>query len=140
MKRSLMAIGLALLVLVGGCTGDSGTTTTTPAPTGPFTDIFTSIIYPGDVVTHSFAVTATGTVTVTLTNAGPPATVVMGLGIGVPNPAGPGCSLTTAVNTSAGSTPQITTTANNGFYCIAIFDVGNNIPEGESFSITIVHP
>ena len=137
MRKALRAIGLALIVLTAGC-GDSGTTTTTPAPiTGPFTDIFTSIIYPGGFSAHSFSSRA-GTITVTLTSAGPPA-VVMGLGIGVPN-FGPGCSLTTAVNVSAGSTPQITIPADAGAYCIAIFDVGNTIPTGEGFSITTVHP
>jgi len=139
MRTALRAIGLALMVLVAGCC-DSGTTTTTPAPiTGPFKDIFTSIIYPGGFSAHSFSSGAAGTITVTLTSAGPPDTVVMGLGIGVPN-FGPGCSLTTAVNVSAGSTPQITIPADAGAYCIAIFDVGNTIPTGESFSITTVHP
>jgi hypothetical protein len=138
MRRVLRAIGLVSMILVAGCS-DSGTTTTTPAPiTGPFSDIFTSIIYPGGFSAHSFS-TAAGTITVTLTNAGPPANVVMGLGIGVPN-FGPGCSLTTAVNVSAGSTPQITIPADAGSYCIAIFDVGNAIPTGEAFSITTVHP
>jgi hypothetical protein len=138
MTRALGAIGLLLTLLVAGC-GDSGTTTTTPAPVGPFTDTFTSIIYPGGFSAHSFSATEAGTITVTLTSAGPPATVVMGLGIGVPN-FGPGCSLTTAVNVSAGSTPQITIPADAGSYCVAIFDVGNAVPTGESFSITTVHP
>ena len=138
MRKALRAIGLVLAVLAAGC--DSGTTTTSPGPIiiGPSSDIFTSIIYPGGFSAHSFS-TAAGTITVTLTNAGPPSTVVMGLGIGVPN-FGPGCSLTTAVNVSAGSTPQITIPADAGAYCIAIFDVGNTIPTGEAFSITTVHP
>jgi hypothetical protein len=139
MRRTSRAIGLALLVLASACS-DSGTTTTTPAPiTGPFTDIFTSIIYPGGFSAHSFSATDAGTITVTLTNAGPPNNVVMGLGIGVPN-FGPGCSLTTSVNVPAGPAPQITIAADAGSYCIAIFDAGNNIPTGEAFSITTVHP
>ena len=139
MRRTLRAIGLALMVLVAACS-DSGTTTTTPGPIviGPLKDIFTSIIYPGGFSAHSFS-TAAGTITVTLTSAGPPANVVMGLGIGVPN-FGPGCSLTTTVNVSAGSTPQITIPADAGSYCIAIFDVGNAIPTGVGFSITTDHP
>jgi hypothetical protein len=132
MRRALLAV--VLMVLVAACS-DSGTTTTNPGPIviGPLKDIFTSIS------AHSFSSSAAGTITVTLTSAGPPDTVVMGLGIGVPN-FGPGCSLTTAVNVSAGSTPQITIPADAGAYCIAIFDVGNVIPTGEGFSITTVHP
>jgi hypothetical protein len=138
MRRALLAV--VLMVLVAACS-DSGTTTTNPGPIviGPLKDIFTSIIYPGGFSAHSFSSSAAGTITVTLTKAGPPDTVVMGLGIGVPN-FGPGCSLTTAVNVSAGSTPQITIPADAGAYCIAIFDVGNVIPTGEGFSITTVHP
>lgn len=143
MKAPLKVLGLAVLTLLAaaGCSSDSGTTTTTPStPTGPFTDVFTSIIYPQDVLTHSFAMSTSGTITVTLTSAGPPSSVVMGLGLGVPRPDAPGCSLLTALSTPAGAAPQITTTADNGTYCVALFDVGNAIVQGESFSITVVHP
>ncbi len=147
MRTLFWVVVLACLAsfTLAGCSNDnsssSSVTTTTPStPTGPVTDKFASIIYPQDVITHSFSASTAGTVTVQLTNAGPPADVTLGLGIGVPNPNAPGCSLLTAVNTAAGAAPQLTATVDIGTFCVSLFDIGNAIPAGESFSITIVHP
>lgn len=132
---------LAAALLVTGCSGDSQPTTP-PATTtsSPVTETFTSIVALRGTDTHSFATPAAGTISVTLTLAGPPLTVVMGLGLGVPNPFGPGCSLTTSVKTTSGSSPQITSAADPGKYCVAISDLGNAPPTGISFAMTIVHP
>ena len=142
-KTVLGMTWLVAALLGSGCSGNNTTapaTTTTTTTTSPATEIFTSIVSPQGTATHSFSAATAGTISVTLTTAGPPPTIVMGLGLGVPNPATSGCSLTTSVNTAAGSTPQITRAADAGMYCIAILDLGHAPPTGVSFSITIVHP
>ena len=144
MTKRLMAFvgaaGFATALLSAGCGNDTTTpATTTPTKTSPVTETFTSIVSPLGAVSRSFTMTDAGTISVTLATAGPPPTVVMGLGLGYAVSPG-GCSLTTVVNTAAGPSPQITTTADAGDYCVAILDVGNAPKTGISFSISILHP
>jgi len=132
---------LVSTLLAAGCSSGNNQTTTTPSTTTSLTtETFTSIVPPQGLLAHAFTAAAAGTVSVTLTTAGPPPTILMGLGLGVPNPLGPGCSLTMSVNTAAGSTPQITSAADEGTYCVAIFDIGNAPPTGVDFFISITHP
>ena len=142
MKKLVGAFILPLFaaLFVAGCSGDSSSSTTTPttpaAPTGPVTQVFTSIIYPNDVITHSFTTDDSGPITVTLTNANH----VFGLGLGVPNPNAAGCSLLTTLTTGAGSSPQINQpAADKGTYCITLYDIGNAPITGDSFVLSVVY-
>ena len=130
-------------MLTAACGNDTATPTTpTPTPTGPTTSIFSSRLTPGGAVSRLFDASAAGTVTVMLTNAAGPFTRV-GIGIGVPtNTTVTGiarCSLSTAIATASGSTPQITTTVDAGPYCVAIYDLGT-LTDTIDFSITLVYP
>jgi hypothetical protein len=130
-----------VLVLVSFCAGCSNSTTTAPSTTTTptiVTDTFTSIVTVKGATSHGFMVTTQGTVSVTLLSAGSASTVV-GLGIGIPNANGANCNLDFSVNTTAGATAQITTTAEPGLYCVDVYDVGK-LTADVGISVQIVHP
>ena len=104
---------------------------------GPFTDVFASQVGVRGTATRSFTVRETGTVSVTLTSVGAP--LELGLGVGIPNSGGAGCNLTTSVVTGAGTSPQITITADGGAYCVRVSDVGN-LTADVTFSVSVLHP
>jgi len=134
----LSIVAASALVLTGCSSNDNNSTPTTPStPTGPVTQTMSSIIYPQAVITHGFTTDTSGSITVTLTSASP--SIVLGLGLGIMNPSAPGCSLTTAVNTAPGSSPQIQINADQGVYCATVFDVGNAPSTGASYSISVFH-
>lgn len=76
--------------------------------------------------------------TVRLVSAGDPSTIV-GLGIGVPLGGISNCTLSTSVDTTAGTTPQIAATVDAGSYCVAIYDLGA-LTSAVDFEITINYP
>jgi len=138
--HSLVRIGAlgAALAMVAAC-GNSTTTPTTPTtPTGPTTSIFASRLTPGGAVSRQFGASTNGTVTAMLTNAAGPNTVV-GLGIGVPTTGLAKCALSTAVQTKAGSTPQLSATVDAGNYCVVVYDIGT-LTSPIDFSVTLVFP
>jgi len=137
-RPALLALGVALLC--AACSSDNSATATaptTPAP-GPGTQTLTAVMAPRGAAVRTFTASATGTVTVTLTSTAP-ATLV-GLGIGIPGTATGGCDMTTTVNTSGGSTPQISASVDAGTFCAGAFDRGAVGSGGVLVSITIVHP
>ena len=69
---------------------------------------------------------------------GGPFTLV-GLGIGVPTTGIAGCALSTAINTTPGSSPQLTATVDAGSYCVTIYDIGT-LTGPIDFSFTVVFP
>jgi hypothetical protein len=81
-------------------------------------------------------VDTSGTITVTLTAAGVDA---LGLGVGLPRTTGGGCRLGVSVNASAGTTPQISTAADAGQYCVEVYDLGT-ITDPVGFALKIDHP
>jgi hypothetical protein len=81
-------------------------------------------------------VDASGTINVTLTAAGAAA---LGLGVGLPRTTGGGCRLGVTVNASAGTTPQISTNADAGQYCVEVYDLGT-ITDPVGFVVKIDHP
>jgi hypothetical protein len=89
-------------------------------------------------VSRSFIALQSGTVSVTLTNAAGTATVV-GLGLGIPSGGVATCTLSTAIKTTAGPTPQISAAVDPGPYCVVVYDVGT-LPDPIDFSITLVYP
>jgi hypothetical protein len=140
MQRGTFAVlALTLGVLTAGCGNNNAPTTPTPTtPTGPTTSIFASRLTPGGAVSRSFGATTTGTVTVMLTNAAGPLTRV-GLGIGVPTSGIAKCSLSTAINTASGTTPQISAAVDPGQYCVTVYDLGT-LTSTIDFSVTLVYP
>jgi hypothetical protein len=72
---------------------------------------------------------------VTLTGAG----ATLGLGVGLPRVTGGGCRLGVTVNASAGSSPQISTAADAGQYCVQVYDLGT-LTDPVSFALKIDHP
>ena len=136
---ALMAV-LAAGALSVSCSSDSPSTTSPSTSTAsPTTQVAANTLFPRGVSTQSFQTTSAGPISVTLTTVGPSPSTVLGLGLGIPNPAAAGCVFFTTLNTTAGSTPQITANADPGSYCMAVYDVGFVPPTGVSYSITIRH-
>ena len=140
MKHFLAGLALvACTACSGGSNSGSATAPSTP-PLAPTSDTFTGSVPVGGSDVHSFVVNlANGQVTADLTAAGPPTTILMGLGIG--SLSNGTCSLfpNLSVVVSPGPSPQ--TGGNNvpsGTYCVAIFDVGNQLVD-VSYSVTVTH-
>jgi len=130
-----MALGLA--GLSAACGDNNSSTATSPSTqTGPKTESWSSVLAPAGASSRSFTVTAAGTINVTMTDAGGR---VIGLGVGLPRTTGGGCRLGVAVNASADSSPQISTQADAGQYCVEVFDLGT-LTDPIPFSLKIEHP
>ena len=113
-----------------------GSTPTTPTQTStPMSENWSSVVAPGGTSSRSFTVNASGTITVTLTGAG----ATVGLGIGLPRVTGGGCRLGVTVNASPASSPQISTAADAGQYCVQVYDLGT-LTDPVSFALKIDHP
>ena len=110
-----------------------------PSPGDPTTETFTGTVSPGSSDWHAFSVTnGNGTLSVTLTAAGPPATIYMGLGVGTATDTD--CTLFSSAQilTQAGTVPQLSGTAGAGKFCVAVFDVGNQVAD-VTYSVTVSH-
>ena len=132
MTRRLIVIAALLLA---GC-GGSKTPTTPSSTSGPTSETWSSTVAPRGQSSKSFTLLASGTISVTLTDAGAPA---LGLGVGVPRTTGGGCRLGVSVNASAGTTPQISTAADAGQYCVQVYDLGT-LTDPAGFALKIDHP
>ena len=129
-RSIVVAIGAA--VILAGCGSDN--TPTTPSNTSTrVTENWSSVVAPGGASTRSFTVTSAGTIVVTLT-AGP----TVGLGVGLPRTSGGGCRLGVTVNASPGTTPQISTQADAGQYCVQVYDLGT-LTDPVGFALKIEH-
>jgi hypothetical protein len=128
----------AALAAAAACGSSTPSPTTPTTPTSPTTSIFSSRLTPGGAVSRQFGASTNGTVTAMLTNAAGPNTVV-GLGIGVPTTGLAKCALTTAIQTPAGSTPQISASVDAGNYCVVVYDLGT-LTSAIDFSVTLVYP
>jgi hypothetical protein len=130
-------VSLALVIatlLVAGC-GDDKTSTAPSNTSTTMSESWSSAVAPGGQSSRSFTVNASGTINVTLTAAG----ATLGLGVGLPRATGGGCRLGVSVNTAAGSTPQISTAADAGQYCVQVYDLGT-LTDPVGFSLKIDHP
>ena len=125
-------IGISAAMMLAGCGSDS--TATTPSnPSSTVKETWSSVVAPRGASTRSFTVNSAGTIVVTLT-AGP----TVGLGIGLPRTSGGGCRLGVSVNASPATTPQISTQADAGQYCLQVFDLGT-LTDPIGFALTIEH-
>jgi len=132
--RTSVSPWLVISVFVAGCGG--GSTATTPSNTsGTMSETWSSVVAPGGQSSRSFTVNSSGTINVTLTAAG----ATLGLGVGLPRVTGGGCRLGVSVNTAAGSTPQISTAADAGQYCVQVYDLGT-LTDPVGFALKIDHP
>lgn len=129
--------GLVVIAALAASCGDTPTTPTATA-TSPVTASFSSQLSVKGTSSRSFTVPSRGSVTVMLSAISPSGTVV-GLGVGIPRANGSGCLLTTSVETTAASSPQLAIEAAPGEYCAQIFDLGT-LTDPISFTVAIVHP
>jgi len=127
----VIAIGAAMML--AGCGSDNAPTTPS-APSGRVTENWSSVLAPGGASTRTFTLNSAGTIVVTMT-AGPTA----GLGVGLPRTHGGGCRLGVSVNASPDTTPQISTQADAGQYCIQVYDLGT-LTDPIGFALKIEHP
>jgi hypothetical protein len=128
MKATRVCVfGLVLLCTACG-------SSTSPSP---ITVTFASTLAVRGTASQSFTVTTAGTVSITLATLA--SAVEVGLGLGNPRADGSGCLLFMSLNTVAGATAQITSSAQPGPYCVEIYDVGN-LTGPTVFSVTIAHP
>jgi hypothetical protein len=131
-RHLVLAIGAAMLVY--GC-GSNNTPTTPTNTSTTMTENWSSVVAPGGTSTRSFTVNSAGTIAVTLTGAA----ATVGVGVGLPRTNGGGCRLGVAVDASAGTTPQISTQADPGQYCVQVYDLGT-LTDPIGFSMKIEHP
>jgi ABC-type Fe3+-hydroxamate transport system substrate-binding protein len=142
-SRMIRPALLALVVVLActACGNDTPTATTSTTPTaGPGTEMMNAVMAPGGTAVRTFTASAAGTVTVTLNSTAP--TTVVGLGIGIPGNATGGCDMTSTVNTSGGSSPQISAAVGAGDFCAGTFALGTGTigSNGVLVSVTVVHP
>lgn len=135
MRAASLAGTLVIAALAAGCGSDS-TTPTTPTPSGTMSETWSGVVAPGGQTSRSFTVNNSGTITVTLTSAG----TTFGLGVGLPRVTGGGCRLGVAVNASSSTTPQISTQAEAGQYCVEVYDLGTVTGDPVGFALKIDHP
>ena len=130
------------LLVCGMAVGLSSCSNTPTAPTttivSPATETFSSLLSVKGAATRAFSTHNRGTVSVTLSATTPPGMVV-GIGVGIPRVNGTGCSLTSSVNTAAGTASQLELTAETGDYCVQIYDLGT-LSAQLAFTLSFTHP
>jgi hypothetical protein len=124
--------------LLGGCAKTELFTSPDAASTTPLDPkSFSNQILPGGSASREMTLTASGQIAVTLTRTTPDGTA-LGLGIGIPR-SNSQCALSSAVTTTAGSTPQVSMPADGGTYCVKVFDTGT-LTAPVTFTVSISHP
>ena len=125
---------LVIALCAAGC-GDDNTPTTPSGTSTTTSENWSGVVAPGGQSSRSFTVNSSGTVTITLTAAG----ATLGLGVGLPRVSGGGCRLGVSVNAAGGSSPQISTAADAGQYCVQVYDLGT-LRDPVGFALKIDHP
>jgi hypothetical protein len=135
---AVLTIGVASVLAWSCDNGGDSTTPTSPSAT-LVTENYTGTVDPGGSSFNTFTiVNSGGQVNVILTAAGPPSTIYMGLALGTF--ANSTCTLLSGASTlaQAGSTAQLSGTANAGTYCVEVFDAGNQTAQ-ISYAVTVTH-
>ena len=107
-----------LSALLNVACGDDVATAPTET-TSPSTITWTTQLGPRGSASRSLQVDQARAVSVTLQSAPFP----VGLGIGVPQADGSGCRTTLSTTATPASSPQLTTSVEEGQYCVIVFDV-----------------
>lgn len=129
------ASGVVLLcALLNVSCSDDATTAPTEA-TSPQTISWTTQLGPRGSASRSLQVDQAGTVSITLQSAPFP----VGLGIGVPQANGSGCRTTVSTTATPAGAPQITTSVEEGRYCVLVFDVVG-LTDPITFTVEVVQP
>ena len=124
-------------VLVAACGGNE-TTAPDPTPTSPVTVTYQQLMTAQGWTTRSFTAAEAGVVAVTLHSSELP----MGIGVGVTSTGGSGCQTSVSVVTTAGDSPQLSTSVDAGDYCLIVFDVSAAGSRTTQVPVTVVlvHP
>ena len=133
--RAFVSPWVVIACVISAC-GDDNTPTTPSNTSGTKSETWSGTVAPHGQSSRTFTVDTSGTITVTLTAAGADR---VGLGVGLPRTTGGGCRLGVSVNASAGTTPQISTAADAGQYCVEVYDLGT-ITDPVGFALKIDHP
>jgi hypothetical protein len=119
---------------VAGCGGDEFSTSAIDPVNLP-DEIFSSVLAPRGTSSRSFTSRKAGKISVTLIDA----EATVGLGVGLPRVTGGGCRLGVAVSAGGGSAPQISVPADEGQYCVQVFDLGT-LTDPVAFTLKVEHP
>ena len=143
-RNAVLRVVALVLVLVsaGACNKEeSPVAPSDPAAIQPIVvESFTGTVGLLGSAFYSFTVPVTGNVSLLLhqlSEAGAASTAIMGVGFGVPR--GTDCTVTSTGAGAASGTPQLTTSAAAGVYCVRITDLGN-LTAPATFAINIIRP
>jgi hypothetical protein len=118
-------ISAAALAGLAAC--NNGGATPVTAPTTTTTTTLTGTVQAGGSDFQTFTTAAAGEIDVALTAAGPPSTITMGIALGNVSADLTSCTpnASFAIQSPAGTTPQLAANAPAGTYCVVVADVGN---------------
>ncbi len=125
----LLAVALAAVVVLAGCSNPAGASSAT-------TDTFNGTVTSTGFDSHSFTVNNAGDVVATLTALSPQTTITVGFGLG--QPTSTGCSLY-SYSESARIGTVLSGTIGAGTYCVTVYDVGN-VQGSDTYTLTVMHP
>ena len=126
-------VALLLALLNVSCSDEVASSPT--ETTSPSTITWTTLMYPRGSASRTLDVTQAGTVFVTLQSTPLP----VGLGIGVPQANGSGCRATLSITATSANAPQLTTSVEEGRYCVVVFDVGE-LTDQIAVTVQVVQP
>jgi hypothetical protein len=131
---------ILIAIAASGCGNDTVATPTSATTITPTPILFSGTLQPKATRFYSYTLTSPGTVTAMLASleqAGAPKPNALELGLGVP--AGTGCAVQSAENTTTSLVPQIRQDAGVGTYCVRISDT-DGLPAPMTFTIRVIHP
>jgi hypothetical protein len=136
MTRVLRVLAVLLVGMAAATCSDNNVSTPLSPVLRPTSFTFATTFTAGGSATRSFEQVQSGTVTLTLSAVTPD--VALAVGIGIPRIDGSGCNLTRTVTTRAGSSPQLTITADPGNWCVRVAGAGT-VVERVTFALDVKH-
>ena len=138
MKTLMLALGATLAVC--GCSRDQSPTSpsTTTAAT-PTTILFSERSLPHATRFYWYRCyrRPVSAMLASLERNGSPTSNALEIGLGIP--AGTGCSVSAALNSSSQLIPQLRQDFGTGTYCVRISDI-DGLPASMTFTIRVIHP
>jgi hypothetical protein len=139
MRTLMLALGATLAVC--GCSkNQSPTSPSTTTAATPTTILFAGTLQPKSTRFYSYTLTTAGSVSAMLASLernGAPVSNALEIGLGIP--AGTGCAVSAALNSSSQLIPQLRQDFGIGTYCVRISDI-DGLPASMSFTIRVIHP
>lgn len=137
---SRLIIAALAAACMAGCSKEA-TTTTPTTPTSPVTNSLSTRLPKGGSVGRSFITSTAGLISVQLKSTTPSTRV--GVALGIPNVTGgaalANCLVSLSVESTGGTTPQISTGAPAGNYCVVVWDLGT-LTNAIDVDATIIYP